>query len=667
MTFTRLVLHNFGAYCGEHVCEFRTDAKTRPVVLIGGMNGAGKSTIIDAIQLALIGKLARCAGRRESSYDEFLRRAINRDAIPRETRIQLEFVSRISGQQTQVCLDRSWVEVDGRVRERFEVRRDGVVDCVLTEHWLEHLDHWLPHSLSQVFFFDGEQLEALADAATSAVVLRSAVEGLLGIDLIGRLAADLTILERRRESELLPDNEQRELEALERQRAAVADTRRKVRQEQAAAENAVRDCTRELVAVEDKLASEGGTPFERRGKLELHQRHLETQIASVEQQLRDVADGPAPLLLVPSQLDDVACQLQRERGAEESMVVDAVLTERDEWLLKHLKSAQLADQTLSEVRVALHADRARRAAPAVEPSYLEAPRELQDLLAGLKQETLPVLRERLAGLLGEWQRTTEALEVAARQIATIPSAEAIAHVLATRDERRIALRAAESRLATLTQELERLDRDHDRAEAEVDTWRKAHVQKARDADDATRAIVHIHRVRGTLGRFREALLQRHARRIESLALDSLRQLLRKERLVHDLRIDPRTFAVSICGMDGHDIPVERLSAGERQLLATALLWGVRRAAGRVVPLVIDTRLVRLDSSHRKHLVTRYFPHASHQTILLSTDQEITGEYYDALRPWIGTEYTLTNDERGLSSTITSGYFSTVPEEPTHVT
>ena len=141
-----------------------------------------------------------------------------------------------------------------------------------------------------------------------------------------------------------------------------------------------------------------------------------------------------------------------------------------------------------------------------------------------------------------------------------------------------------------------------------------------------------------------------------MALDSLRQLLRKERLVESLRIDPDTFAVSLTGPGGSELPVERLSAGERQLLATALLWGLRRAAGRIVPLVIDTPLGRLDSSHRMHLVTRYFPHASHQTILLSTDEEIAGTYYESLRPWIGAEYTLVTNEAAMSTEIKPGYF-----------
>ena len=80
--------------------------------------------------------------------------------------------------------------------------------------------------------------------------------------------------------------------------------------------------------------------------------------------------------------------------------------------------------------------------------------------------------------------------------------------------------------------------------------------------------------------------------------------------------------------------------------------------------MIDTPLGRLDSTHRRHLVTRYFPHASHQTILLSTDEEISGAYYEALRPWLASEFTLTHDETGGTS-IVPGYFAK-REEPVHV-
>jgi DNA sulfur modification protein DndD len=65
----------------------------------------------------------------------------------------------------------------------------------------------------------------------------------------------------------------------------------------------------------------------------------------------------------------------------------------------------------------------------------------------------------------------------------------------------------------------------------------------------------------------------------------------------------------------------------------------------------------LDSSHRRHLVERYFPMASHQVLLLSTDEEIRGEYLEALRPSIGHSYLLHYDEAARSSTVQQGYFN----------
>jgi DNA sulfur modification protein DndD len=67
-------------------------------------------------------------------------------------------------------------------------------------------------------------------------------------------------------------------------------------------------------------------------------------------------------------------------------------------------------------------------------------------------------------------------------------------------------------------------------------------------------------------------------------------------------------------------------------------------------------LGRLDSEHRDHLVRRYFPQASHQVLLLSTDEEITGRHYEALRPAIGREYRLRFDEAESRTIVEDGYF-----------
>ena len=92
--------------------------------------------------------------------------------------------------------------------------------------------------------------------------------------------------------------------------------------------------------------------------------------------------------------------------------------------------------------------------------------------------------------------------------------------------------------------------------------------------------------------------------------------------------------------------------------AIALLWGLARASGRHLPVAIDTPLGRLDSKHRKNLVERYFPQASHQVILLSTDTEIQDQDVKLLRKQnaIAREYLLKHDAKKSSTEVVSGYF-----------
>ncbi|MGC1396131.1 MAG: DNA sulfur modification protein DndD, partial [Coleofasciculaceae cyanobacterium] len=99
-------------------------------------------------------------------------------------------------------------------------------------------------------------------------------------------------------------------------------------------------------------------------------------------------------------------------------------------------------------------------------------------------------------------------------------------------------------------------------------------------------------------------------------------------------------------------------AGEKQLLAIAFLWGLARVSGRNLPVAIDTPLGRLDSSHRTNLVERYFPTASHQVILLSTDTEVGKVEVERLREIeaIAHEYLLKYDASQRQTITQPGYF-----------
>ena len=115
------------------------------------------------------------------------------------------------------------------------------------------------------------------------------------------------------------------------------------------------------------------------------------------------------------------------------------------------------------------------------------------------------------------------------------------------------------------------------------------------------------------------------------------------------------MTINIVG--GETVPSSKLSAGERQLLAVAVLWALAKLSGRQLPTVIDTPLGRLDSKHRKFFVENYFPNAGHQVILLSTDEEIVGRYYNSLKNSIAKEYLVEYDEVEQSSVVSNGYFN----------
>lgn len=98
-----------------------------------------------------------------------------------------------------------------------------------------------------------------------------------------------------------------------------------------------------------------------------------------------------------------------------------------------------------------------------------------------------------------------------------------------------------------------------------------------------------------------------------------------------------------------------LSAGERQMMATGILWGLSRCTGMTLPTVIDAPLGRLDRTHRTNLIERYFPNASRQVVLLSTDEEIAGDHLRRLQPSVGAQYRLDFNETEACTTISEGY------------
>lgn len=119
---------------------------------------------------------------------------------------------------------------------------------------------------------------------------------------------------------------------------------------------------------------------------------------------------------------------------------------------------------------------------------------------------------------------------------------------------------------------------------------------------------------------------------------------------------PDTFTL-IINENEKEVDVTDLSAGEKQLVAISILWALTKSSPKSFPSLIDTPLARLDSEHRQNIVKNYFPKTSEQVLIFSTDEEVYGKHYQALKNSISHEYLINFDSNSKSSQFKSGYFN----------
>lgn len=655
MILDELTLHNFGVYGGRQSITLTPIDPKRPIILFGGLNGGGKTTLLDALQLCFYGSTAQCSNRNGLAYDEFLRRCVHRGASSPEAAVEVAFRHTSNGKERLFRLHRSWAPNGTGCRERFNVLCDGQLDKLATEHWAEQVEEFIPARIAHLFLFDGEKIEGYADLDGASALIATAIQNLLGLDIVERLTSDLLVLERRKRAEAKAPEDRRLLEEVRAKIEQLDVSRRQLVNERASTANGLDRRRAELAALDERYRREGGILFERRTELEADAVSAERQLESARRELRDLAAGVAPLLLVPDLLSEVAARAATEETARRNRETLSAVVEEHKAVLALPAFERLPARERSALRRALEERRAARLSAAELVSYLDLSGEARLLLMSLMSSELTSATTRLKAALSHERKATDSLEHAKTALAASPSYDALTDIVIAREAAQAEVARLQAEQDQRTAEIERLDRELTQQRERQARLIEAEAWARFENEDVCRVLAHSTKVRDTLGSFRGAVVERHVARIQKLVLESFHQLIRKRSLVSDLRIDPRTLMLELRGADCRPMPPERLSAGERQLLAIAILWGLGKASGRPLPTVIDTPLGRLDSRHRGHLVRRYFPQASHQVLLLSTDEEIAGRYYEALRPSIDRTYRLRFDEVEHRTVIEPGY------------
>ncbi len=657
MILDEVVLHNVGPFRSRNVVVLTPPSRQQPITLIGGLNGNGKTTLLDAVHLCFYGRNASFARASEVPYEEQLRRLIHRGVRPEDGACaEVAFRSFEGGAERAFRVKRNWSVSRDRVKERVEVDVDGVRDPGLSDSWSEEVQRFLPANLADLFFFDGERIEGFADPARSGAMLAAAVHSLLGVDLVKQLAADLDVLIRRRLKGTAHADVRPELDELEATLTSLEQRRADLLQQEAARRAECGQLEARVQTLELKLGSDPSDPGARRRELDRLRAALQGQLESTTQSLVDAAAGCLPIALVRGRLGETLELAHTEAKHRQSTLLAGMLTERDERVAKELRREGMPASVVGRI-VAVLADDRQRHAPVTqfEPVVAMADVTIHDLEVTLEKR-LPEQLAAGAALLQRRSSQAASLDELERRLVVAPDDRELDAVSATLQEVRQRLSDSQRLLRQAEEVRTAADAGLSKLRARESQLTKRQREADQTTQDTQRFAKYAGRAQSMLDTFRTRLITQRVRKLEQHILAGFRLLMRKEGLVQELQIDPQTCQLRLLGLAGEEIHPSRLSAGERQLLATAILWGLGRASGRPVPVVIDTPLGRLDSKHRELLADRYFPNASHQVVLLSTDEEIDAALMKRLSPHVGRTYRLVHDDASGTSRVEQGYF-----------
>lgn len=656
MILRSLTLKDFGLFAG--VTEFDLVPRRRrggltPIVLIGGKNGAGKTTLLEAVRLALYGRRALGTRVAQAEYDEYLRGWIHRAGAGTAAAVALEFDYAEAGIVHRYSVRREW-EVRGKSAvESLLLRKDGaMIASVPREEWHHFLQELIPPGVSQLFFFDGEKIREIADSEDENEQLAEAVRGLLGIELVSRLRTDIGLYLARHQREKGGAAVTR-LEAIIRE-IDVADWRAAELNDEVAELSAARESqARAAEQIRRNFVSEGGDVAVQRAKIEAEREEVRRAVARAEHELRDMSNKLLPFAMAPKLVGAFHEALAECGGGEaQRSSFQAVREALEAWRAegRPKREANWSTKHWTDLQRFLDAQAQAALGAQTSPAF----REVGDggvTLARLT-EIESLIRPRALALLDDM----EALSRRGRELeAALARADnAAAGILL--DELRLAEQRVGSTEATWKARQEELKLLRGQIVTLERERRRLLEQQAEAAAAAERGALAAHTAQA-LADYEHRLLEHKLTQLRGEFIRCFNHLARKSGLIADARVDPASFSMTLIDKDGREVPKAALSAGEKQIYAIAMLWALARTSGRPLPMIIDTPLARLDSDHRSRLVQRYFPTASHQVVLLSTDTEIDRQLIQELGANVSHAYRLDYDPVKARTIAYQGYFN----------
>lgn len=651
MYIKELTLTNIGSYRHKNTFDLRINNKQN-VILIGGKNGAGKTTFLEAMKLGLFGAYGYGYRTENASYFQQVTSLLNNEAQRKNEgpfEISIIFEQTEDYQTHTYELTRAWKKEKSWAETLTILKNNRPLTPEQMNTWIANWRSLMPPQLLDFTMFDGEKISSILKDDRLSLYLHDLLTVVFNWNLFSSLEENLTnYAQQQINNQKMTDLEQTIIEMNEKKLA---------KNEKLEEINAnLNTVSEELTKVED-IYQEAKSHFSKHGGLQKEEReNLLQSITKIEEarknridEVQNFVTTTLPLLLVRDLIKETREQMEREESIELAQQVDKRLSTKQ--LTQILESHQVPLQ--QDLVQTLKEELLKTLTPVKDTTTIHSASLVEKLKVEQAYETV---EQPLAQLyMNKLNKNTEDLKdlrALRNRLKTNDTTSEFNDLIATMEQ-------TQQKVTELEQVLQELAVEKEQVELELqnvlDDLHKVRLE-LRTMKKTSSSLLEAEKIIALSQKYREIQRVQTVQDIERLTRERLNKLMQKGDYISAITIDPNSFDVTLFDRKGHLLDKQMISAGEQQLLLMSLIWAIFDRADRKLPFVFDTLLGRLDQTHKQTILGSFIPEFAQQTIILSTDSEIDDRHYKTIKPYVAKEYTLTFENDTQSSKIGHTYY-----------
>lgn len=656
MKFNELSLENFGIYSGINTFKLN-NSKDKNIILICGKNGNGKTTFFDSIRLCLYGQRFLGKSLTKKNYIHYLKNKIHYNSNNQfqkiHAKVSVEFEHTTNDETCTYLVSRYWKNDNNDIKEKFEVKRDGtLIEDFDEQEWEDFIDELIPKGLTDIFFFDGEKIQNLAEDKTDNKELANSFKSLFGIDIIEKLIRDLDLYGNRELRNLKDDDVSNQVNEIETGLKELENKIETYMQEKAAILNSEESLLKEISQVENKLKKEGGNFSLKRDKLKEDLNINEAKINELENNIKSYCLSNLPFLFSSNLNNNLVETIRNEKEIKTKNIIDELLNTKllnvENKLNEMFKEHKIKniDKEISQVIKDEFNTKEGNSSELIHDLSTYDEEVILSIFKDVNSNAKSLLFDNVKG----HNKITKELETIQRELSFAPKDDVIKPYLDKLNIKNQKLGSTRNKILVFDEKIQTCQIQEQNLIKGLSKLKDFNKEKSKIAEK----LQNIEKAQKVLKDYYEKVKEEKIKEFSIIFIDIFNSLLRKNNLFQKIYVDPTDFSVTLYKDDKYKISKSKLSQGEKQMFAIAVIWTLTKQSKREIPFIIDTPMGRLDSTHRDNLVQKFFPNVSKQLIILSTDTEIDTNYYNYLKPNISKSYLL-NENEG-STKISEGYF-----------